>query len=900
MLNFGDMKRYLLFASLFLFCFTNSFLFAQQEIINVYRESANLPFVQFHASENQKFGFDEFEHEEWEEFYDIWSLPISEKYYIPYKSVGANQTDEVEAVITNRSVFKRDSLHFINSVTNTMLRYRYKNDSVVVLTLPPMAENYVLKANYGNTTVGRLRIHVYPEEIEKIIFVPLVDSIVKVELLRAYLDSAFSPVNMRFDISLEKQFSNDEYNAETIFDNPGANYDHYTHQMRSLRDAYFDANPTATKKAYYIFIVPGFVNEELNGFMVRNKALGFVKHSTDSTFFLHTAKNLARGIGILQNTWLDNGPEQGSTNNLMDFGGGIHLTYFQWEQLAHSSKSYSFYDADEDVRTNNGMIAYYFWEEDENGYIRLEPGSLLHSIKRPYKKNYLSYHLNIQDFFFKPIFTIGEYYVCSLHIILISLLVLLMWFSQRKIRKKFRANLMISRIWMVVTNSGVLALTVVLALIIFFAINEELEKHEITSGFLADLNGQSYKETNQSILYNKNLKRTFEEEMSTEILLKRGDYWYMKRRKKVLYFEVKKDSLDQWSLCKFKSDSDTLIVVTSKYRKLATNHYFVFNYIDEDGRYDKQLVYNHAGTNITDRLFVEDDPAKRILVFVNGYRPTSIGHTFEDNFKDIQKFGLEFPNSTNLIYNFDRYDYWRPWQKIDLLIQKRINPSESFYADGHFSVSTSNYRSLLNFTTLSSKYPKRCADPDNHICEYTNTGGSRWFGSTQKKSASLLPEKPNKSGFYIRKENGKIAGKNLLQLLNEIPNRSENDTLYIVAHSMGYAYALGMIEEMRGQINFGEFYIISPENAESGEVKPAEWQKVWQYGCDHEKHRKKAPCMLDGVAPQSKAKGLNESQRVYIPEKHYRRHGFFDSHFIGFYTWILDIPEGEDGYMGQR
>src|SRR5690606_7709091 len=145
-----------------------------------------------------------------------------------------------------------------------------------------------------------------------------------------------------FDITLEKPFSNDEFNTETIFDNPGANYDHYTHQMRSLRDAYFDSNPTANKKAYYIFVIPRFVNEDLHGFMAQNKALGFIKYSSDSTFFLHTAKNLARGIGILQNTWIDNGPEQGSTNNLMDIGGGTHLTHFQWEQLKHSSKSYSY------------------------------------------------------------------------------------------------------------------------------------------------------------------------------------------------------------------------------------------------------------------------------------------------------------------------------------------------------------------------------------------------------------------------------------------------------------------------------------------------------------------------------------------------------------------------------
>jgi hypothetical protein len=117
---------------------------------------------------------------------------------------------------------------------------------------------------------------------------------------------------------------------------------------------------------------------------------------------------------------------------------------------------------------------------------------------------------------------------------------------------------------------------------------------------------------------------------------------------------------------------------------------------------------------------------------------------------------------------------------------------------------------------------------------------------------------------------------------------------------MGFAYALGMIEELRGSIHFGELYVIAPENAETGEINQAEWQKIWQYGCDHDGLAEDAPCMLDGVAPQTTIGGLNESQRVYIPKEHYRRHGFFDSHFIGFYTWIFDIPEGEAGYIKQR
>ena len=132
-------------------------------------------------------------------------------------------------------------------------------------------------------------------------------------------------------------------------------------------------------------------------------------------------------------------------------------------------------------------------------------------------------------------------------------------------------------------------------------------------------------------------------------------------------------------------------------------------------------------------------------------------------------------------------------------------------------------------------------------------------------------------------------------LLNELPNCSENDTLFIVCHSMGYAYSLGMIQELRGKINFGGFYILAPENASVGKTLIKEWKEVWQYGANFEPKQRKAPCLQDGVAVQVKAKGLKNGNRVFFPKEMESQMGFFKSHFVGYYTWIFDIPEGKKG-----
>jgi hypothetical protein len=258
-----------------------------------------------------------------------------------------------------------------------------------------------------------------------------------------------------------------------------------------------------------------------------------------------------------------------------------------------------------------------------------------------------------------------------------------------------------------------------------------------------------------------------------------------------------------------------------------------------------------------------------------------------------------------MIYPFDRFNYWNPWRAIDERLKKRINATDVLYADGHFSVSTSNHKSLLDFSALASIYPKRCFNSNKHTCystKYDNsfsTGFMQLFNNTTN-TYELLAKKPNRKGFKIRYNQGKIAGRNLLLQLNELPNKSQNDTISIVAHSMGFAYSLGIIDVIRNKINFGGFYIIAPENANTGLVNPNEWKQIWQYGSKLTHDFPYPPCIQDGVAAQSKVKGLPTKYQVFFPESLYNKQGFFESHFIGNYTWILDIPKGNVGHIIQN
>ena len=873
----------------------------------------NKPFIPskivFKASEFQQFGFDQNSYPAWNSYYDSIALPKIGFYTPSYKSVGYEQTDLVDAIFINNSFKYSDGLRFeISKSVERGLEYSgqtlpfvQKNDSSFTLFLPERKLDYVIIAKYKGNVKGVLHVNVYKPLIQKIVIVPLVKTNLNKDSLLTELDKTFLPANIQFDLTIASKFEVDKLTSQSLFDNPSPSHDRYTSQMQAIRDAYFKKHPTADKKAYYVFIIPGFVNPSLRGYMVVNKAMAFIKVGNFKTFGNTLSHQLGFGIGSLNPTWLNNGPPKGSTENLMDDAGGKQLTYFQWADIRHSAGSYSFYDNYEKVETNNGMVAYFFWEEDENGYIKLTDNDLLSSIHRPYKKNYFSYHLEVDNFLFKELFIVPWFneVICPLHLIAFILVLSVAFLLRRKFHRFLRFKFRRSRLLRIGSRFVFMGVSIVIVTWLFYLIRLGYTWFEVGEGEIKVMSGLKLEDASNFIKTNENKKGQFEVNLSSELLVKQNKHWVKKIRKKVLYFSLQKNERGEWAKCKLEANLDSLILQKLNLKSHAQSHYIVFNYRDDKNELVEQKVFNHLGVDLTKKIRLQD-PAKRILVFVNGYRATSVGHNFKDYFNAVSANGLEHPNSDNMIYDFDRFGYWNPWQAIDELFQKRINPVETYYADGHFSVSTSNHESLVNFTTTASIYPKRCINAKKHVCYTTTLSGSGLLGSKIIPTYDLHRIVPNKEGFSQRRSNGMIAGRNILQLLNELPNKSKNDTLYIVAHSMGYAYSLGMLDVLRGRIQFGGFYIIAPENASAGYVQMHEWKEIWQYGSNMNREKSDAPCLQDGIAPQVIVSGLYPSKRIYIPRENYNEKGFFDSHFIGYYKWILDIKSGQPGAIRQH
>lgn len=803
-----------------------------------------------------------------------------------FKSVGKGQSDVVDFKINRLKISSVDSIEFYinsNRITSSKI-----NEVKHRLFLPASNKDYDVEAKYEGRTISTLHVSILPVVTQHVRIVPLLKTKLNRDSIESELNQLFGAANIRFDVTIEPIFESDAFEGDKSFENPGYDRLKYTDQMRHVRDTYLQSYQEKTKNTLLFFVIPKFVNPQLKGYMVKNKALGFVVQ-TDSRELSHTIANeYLNGFSNVEAF------DEARRSMLV-----WDIDNEEWIRINKNPRIYSIIDDYEEVVTNNGLIAYYFFEQAKDGTIVLKKKSFLASVMRPMKKNTYSYHLQIDNFLYKTIFRIKSKPFNTLHLLSVIVSIVGFIYSFRKLRtflrKRMKKPRLVSFFSRLIQWTGILFLSFVLIKVVDLGYSW----FEVTDGIIKSYDGLGEKKVLDLLFDNTHPNKLEEKAIGSELIIKRDKSYFLYERKKVLYFKMNVSKTNVPLKLRLIANSDSLKTSILDEPIVAESHYIVVKVYSAKGKWLRDQVYNHLGVDLTSKLKLEDPP-KRILVFVNGYRPTSLGSTFEENFEDIRNHGLEFPNSVNRLFTEDRYNYWHPWKQIDDDFKARINPSEHYYADGHHSVSTSNHRSLLNFSTNSSIYPKRCKNRSFHTCYTTSTVGSKFFGSKRAKTLGLLATKPNKRGFATRFNNGTIAGKNLYQMLNELPNSSKNDTLYLVVHSMGFAYAQGMIQQLRGKINFGGYYILAPENPSAGTVNLKEWKQVWQYGSNLNAKNQDAPCLQDGVAPQAAVKGLSEAQRIYIPKKLFRHKGYFESHFVGWYNWVLAIPPNQKGHIRQR
>ena len=348
------------------------------------------------------------------------------------------------------------------------------------------------------------------------------------------------------------------------------------------------------------------------------------------------------------------------------------------------------------------------------------------------------------------------------------------------------------------------------------------------------------------------------------LYIKQRNEWISKKRKSVIYFNISSDQK-----MKYYYSSDTIVLYKHKVSVPSNGQYIVFTYFKSPKKIDYQEVYTYSGENVTDFFIHANEyemQPQRVIVFANGYR----GPTRDKDETD------------HLVTQKDRYYYWF---KIDNQFIDRLKPSASYYIDGSMGIYTSNHRTMAGFAVSMFR--------SSFVLRKRRT----------KKNFKSLNTQSNIEGFEIRKEKGRIAGKAFLSALCNSPVcQGTIDTVDIVCHSMGYAYSLGFIEEIKDKVIFGNMYVLAPENACVDSVDWKMFQHVWQYGSNLDQKNPDPVWEQDGIAPQCQVKGLeclpqDRAGRAFIP-KNWPRKNFVDSHQLYNFDWIFEcITLGDPGFI---
>ena len=331
---------------------------------------------------------------------------------------------------------------------------------------------------------------------------------------------------------------------------------------------------------------------------------------------------------------------------------------------------------------------------------------------------------------------------------------------------------------------------------------------------------------------------------------------------------------------------------------------FILNKIRDLGRAPKLIEF--CGPDPGENEYELQD----ILVFVNGYR---LGEPVEaynllalDDYLSQLERGQQ-PRFNNVFFA-DVMAYWN----LNGQFKSRLKPETTLYVDGHNDISTSNHRTSAKFT--ASLLTSKAVD-----------------------ALVLHNDNPNDQGFVDRKNAGEIAGIAILDMIldGRIPTSRTgnkiNQKIDIVAHSFGYAHALGLYQAIKEtasvvdiEIDFGRFYILAPENAgtDSGEFMLTDFDQVWQYGSKRDR-----PNPLSGEDPASKQDGvavqrgikdllefgeLEPNRNLYgrsfipndddFPDKVDVPRGFLESHYESNYLWMFTHLDNEDqdGYINPK
>ena len=306
-------------------------------------------FVQFEKADGQTYGFDKFNtaHSILASNYENILLNDGSPYYVAYKSTAWNTGDFVVAKLETDNT-PVDLTFTIGNEEIDAANINKTDAYTYFIDLSGYMSNFskdLYAFDDSGLKIGKLRVIAYEEKIIDLVVVPVNSSILNLPNLEEEINAIYACANTKFNVIVDTAFSNTTWDLNgdgaMQIDDPEL-FNLYSDEMKALKSNYF-LDHDRNNQALYLFVIDEFSSQSTDGYMVHNKSLGFLKSNPSARTIAH---ELGHGAFDLPHTF----PQitEGNTDNLMDYGGGTHLTQLQWEQIFTNVLSFSFLDDAED------------------------------------------------------------------------------------------------------------------------------------------------------------------------------------------------------------------------------------------------------------------------------------------------------------------------------------------------------------------------------------------------------------------------------------------------------------------------------------------------------------------------------------------------------------------------
>jgi hypothetical protein len=335
------------------------------------KPSLNKARVTFSATSDQIYAFDAWNpayagkfrvEREYEKLVDSANLNLP-PYYVSNKAIGAAKQDAVLATvaITDASIIA-DSIKFVTgrgtqfAATKTTNPNEYK----VQLVGGPGGDAQelfaVYKLNGEWVSFGKLKVAGYDAVYKTVVFVPVNGKYPNVGAIQRLIDKVYKPINIHIAATLTENFEDTSWykGTDTLLHVTGSGaFSQYSQDMKRLYRSYKQEKGTQ-KDVLYVFSLSKSNEQGVVGDMPLGGQFGYLfmdEIGNDTALLAKTAcHELAHGIFRLHHVFEPIiGINKGSSDNLMDYPGGINTLKYQWDQIHDPGSINGLFLKDEDV-----------------------------------------------------------------------------------------------------------------------------------------------------------------------------------------------------------------------------------------------------------------------------------------------------------------------------------------------------------------------------------------------------------------------------------------------------------------------------------------------------------------------------------------------------------------------